>query len=99
VEDRQRLLKSLPEENQNVIVRLFELVYTLSKHSAVTKMDLNNLAMVRFPARTHAHTHATPPHTHATPPHTYYCSLAELVVVRRCSRHASCAARRWTRWW
>ena len=55
LEDRQRLLKSLPEENQNVIVRLFELVYTLSKHSAVTKMDLNNLAMVRFP-RTHART-------------------------------------------
>jgi hypothetical protein len=88
LEDRQRLLKSLPEENQNVIVRLFELVYTLSKHSAVTKMDLNNLAMVRFP-RTHARTH------HRTRDR----SRAGLVVVRRCSRRASCAARRWTRWW
>jgi hypothetical protein len=65
VEDRQRLLKSLPEENQNVIVRLFELVYTLSKHSAVTKMDLNNLAMVRFPARTHTCTHARNTTAHA----------------------------------
>jgi len=48
-EERQSLLKSLPDDNYHVINRLFELVYILSKHAAVTKMDLNNLAMVFSP--------------------------------------------------
>ncbi len=48
-QDRQELLRSLPEENQAVIQRLMDLVYSLSKHASKTKMDTANLAMVWAP--------------------------------------------------
>jgi len=48
-EQRQELFASLPEVNQSVIKRLFELLYSLSKCANKTKMDVPNLAMVFAP--------------------------------------------------
>jgi len=46
---RWQILESLPDVNREVILRLFDALYELSKHSSRTKMDTSNLAMVFSP--------------------------------------------------
>eukprot|EP01087_Luapelamoeba_hula_P008534 TRINITY_DN2134_c0_g1_i4.p1 TRINITY_DN2134_c0_g1~~TRINITY_DN2134_c0_g1_i4.p1 ORF type:complete len:881 (-),score=144.54 TRINITY_DN2134_c0_g1_i4:21-2663(-) len=48
-QSRWAVIESLPLVNQNVITRLFDILYDLSKYQAKTKMDINNLAMIFSP--------------------------------------------------
>jgi len=80
-EERQSLLKSLPDDNYHVINRLFELVYILSKHAAVTKMDLNNLAMVSSPPVPFVLPCSSPPHLQVFSPCFLRCPATDPLVV------------------